>query len=81
MIIVKCEQGSEAWLSARAGVITASMFKVARQRTGGLTEQQQAYFNAIKSGKSDADALAVAGYKAKPKAAAIQAALEGRKVG
>ena len=81
MIIVKCEQGSEAWLSARAGVITASMFKVARQRTGGLTEQQQAYVNAIKSGKSDADALAVAGYKAKPKAAAIQAALEGRKVG
>lgn len=32
MNIVHCEQGSETWLQARAGVITASMFKVARER-------------------------------------------------
>lgn len=32
MIIVDCEQGSEGWHSARAGVITASMFGVARSR-------------------------------------------------
>jgi hypothetical protein len=81
MIIVECEQGSDSWLAARAGVITASMFKVARQRTGGLTDPQRIYVDAIRSGKSDAQALEAAGYKAKPKAAAIQAALEGRKVG
>jgi hypothetical protein len=32
MILIECAQGSEEWLSARAGVITASMFKVARER-------------------------------------------------
>jgi len=32
MIVVDCEQGSEEWHAARAGVITASMFKVCRQR-------------------------------------------------
>ena len=32
MRIIECEQGSEIWHKARAGVITASMFKVARER-------------------------------------------------
>jgi hypothetical protein len=32
MIVIQCEQGSEAWHRARAGVITASMFATARQR-------------------------------------------------
>lgn len=32
MIIIQCAQGSDEWHSARAGVITASMFKVARER-------------------------------------------------
>lgn len=32
MRIVECEQGSDEWHKARAGVITASMFKVARSR-------------------------------------------------
>lgn len=32
MKIIRCEQGSPEWHAARAGVITASMFKVARQR-------------------------------------------------
>jgi hypothetical protein len=32
MILIQCTQGSEEWHAARAGVITASMFKVARER-------------------------------------------------
>jgi hypothetical protein len=32
MILIQCAQGSEEWHNARAGVITASMFKVARER-------------------------------------------------
>lgn len=32
MIIIECAQGSDEWLQARAGCITASMFKVARER-------------------------------------------------
>lgn len=32
MILIQCAQGSDEWLQARAGVITASMFKVARER-------------------------------------------------
>lgn len=32
MIILTCDQGSPEWHQARAGVITASMFKTARQR-------------------------------------------------
>lgn len=31
MKVVRCDQGSAAWHQARAGVITASMFKVARK--------------------------------------------------
>ena len=41
MRIIECEQGSQEWHAARAGCITASMFKVARQR--------------LKSGKSAGD--------------------------
>lgn len=32
MLIVECTQGSETWLQARAGVNTASNFKIARSR-------------------------------------------------
>lgn len=32
MIIIECAQGSPEWHQARAGVITASMFKVAREK-------------------------------------------------
>lgn len=32
MIIIECDQGSPEWHAARAGVITASMFSVARER-------------------------------------------------
>lgn len=32
MMLIECAQGSEEWHAARAGCITASMFKVARER-------------------------------------------------
>lgn len=41
MIIVECEQGSEEWHLARAGVPTASMFKVARSRLKSGKNQDQ----------------------------------------
>lgn len=65
--IINCEQGSDEWHQARAGVITASMFKVARQRVSGLTELQQKFVDAIRAGESDVAAAETAGYKSKPK--------------
>ena len=41
MIVVECEQGSEEWHLARAGVPTASMFKVARSRLKSGKNQGQ----------------------------------------
>ena len=32
MIVIECDQGSEAWHNARTGRITASMFAVARDK-------------------------------------------------
>lgn len=81
MIIVRCEQGSPEWHQARAGVITASMFCVARERIGGLDERQQQFVDAIKAGKTEAEAMLIAGYKAKPRADAIARAIAGQKVG
>ncbi|WP_443115455.1 lambda exonuclease family protein [Herbaspirillum seropedicae] len=81
MIIYDCEQGSTEWHMARASVITASMFRVARTKVNCLDERQQAYVNAVLAGKSSAEAMAIAGYKAAPKAEAIQRALDGEKVG
>lgn len=49
MRIITCEQGSDAWHQARAGVITASMFRVARERlksgknAGDFTEAAKNY--------------------------------------
>lgn len=49
MRIIECEQGSESWHQARAGVITASMFRVARERLksgpnkGDFTEAAKNY--------------------------------------
>jgi hypothetical protein len=39
MFIVECEQGTDAWLAARAGVVTASNFRIARQRARTNTKQ------------------------------------------
>lgn len=41
MRLVECEQGSQEWHRARAGCITASMFKVARERYKSGPKQGQ----------------------------------------
>lgn len=49
MLIIECEQGGQEWHAARAGVITASMFRVARERLktgankGGFTSAARDY--------------------------------------
>lgn len=79
--VINCEQGSPEWHQARAGVCTASMFKVARQKVGGLDERQTKYVNAILSGQSETAARAIAGYKNAPTSETVQRALAGEKVG
>lgn len=81
MLIVECDQGSEAWHEARAGVITASMFSVARKRVNELDERQSLYVAYVKAGMAEKEAMAQAGYKAAPKSEAIQRALKGEKIG
>lgn len=77
MKLIACQQGSDDWLRARVAVITASRFSDAISVVGGLTDQQQTYVNAIKSGKDEAQAMLAAGYKSKPRAEAIELALSG----
>lgn len=45
MIVVDCEQGTPEWLAARAGVVTASMFRVARtyKAHGEMSEAAKNY--------------------------------------
>lgn len=81
MKVIECAQGSPEWHRARAGVITASMFGVARKKIGGLTEQQELYVSAIQGGASEKEAREAAGYKASPKAEAVAKALAGLPVG
>jgi hypothetical protein len=73
----ECPQGSAEWHRARAGVITASMVDTVRNKVGGLDEKQAAYVAAIKAGATEAEAMLKAGYKAKPKATAVDVALAG----
>ena len=81
-IIHYSAQGTDEWKRARAGVITASMFKTARERVGGLTEQQAALVAAIRAGEAIEAAAAKAGYKTKPKLTeTVQRAIEGLPVG
>ncbi|MCO7641912.1 YqaJ viral recombinase family protein [Pseudomonas sp. S 311-6] len=80
-VIINCDQGSKEWHSARAGVITASMFSTVRAKVNGLTVQQEKYVEAIRAGRSEAAAREIAGYKAAPKAESIQRAIEGKPVG
>ena len=54
MQVYECEQGSPEWHAARAGVITASMFKVARKKIGGLDERQQKYVDLVLDGTPSA---------------------------
>lgn len=81
MIVLNHPQGSEDWLRARVGAITASRFADARSMVGGLTQQQATYVKAMQAGKSQAAALIEAGYKNKPNAAAVELALAGQPVG
>lgn len=81
MIIIDCQQGSDAWHRARAGAVTASMFAEARARVNGLTEQQRTYVDALLDGLSEAEARDKAGYKTAPRADAIKRAIAGEKVG
>lgn len=77
MIIHECAQGTAEWHKARAGVITASMFSEVRKRVGGLTDQQKLYVDFVKGGKESKEAALLAGYKTAPRAAAVDAALNG----
>lgn len=82
MRVYECEQGSDVWHALRAGVITASMVKVARSRVGGLDERQQKFVDAVlKDGMSEARAIVHAGYKARPTSETVARALVGEKVG
>ena len=82
MIIHSAPQGSEEWLQARAGVITASMFRVCRERVGGLSAQQALYVAAIREGKSPEEAAVAAEYKTKPRMTeAVQRAIQGLPIG
>ncbi len=80
MIVLNHPQGSEDWLQARCGVITASRFTDARDKTGGLDEKQHAYVSAMLAGRDEATALAMAGYKKRPTAGVVEKALAGQPV-
>lgn len=79
MRIIECEQGSEEWHQARAGVITASMFKTARERSG-LDGRQAAYVKAVKAGAPKDAAAKAAGYRTIPTADIVARALDGKDV-
>jgi hypothetical protein len=78
MRVYNSPQGSEAWLAERAGVITASRYKDARDCSDGLTDQQRIYVSTIRAGLSEADAMTAAGYKKPPTAEAVALALAGK---
>lgn len=80
-VIHEVAQGSAEWHQARAGCVTASMFKVARSKVNCLDERQQKYVNAILNGSSEAMARADAGYKAAPTSDTVARALRGERVG
>jgi len=79
VIVLNHPQGGEDWLRARIGVCTASRFSDARERVGGLTEQQATYVKALQGGATEAAARVAAGYKNAPRAGAIERALAGQR--
>ncbi len=81
MIFIEAPQGGPEWHKARAGVITASMFSTIRAKVGLLDDRQAAFVAAVRSGKSAADAIKIAGYKAAPTADCVKRAIEGLPVG
>ena len=75
-------QGTDEWKRARAGLITASMFATARERVGGLSDQQAELVAAIRAGHALEAAAAKAGYKTKPKLTeTVQRAIKGLPIG
>lgn len=80
MIVLNHPQGSEDWLQARAGVITASRFKDAIDKVGGLDEKQLAYVEAIRAGKTESEAMRLAGYRAKPTSSTVAKAIAGQSI-
>lgn len=70
-------QQSEEWFAARRGVITGSIAKLARDRSDGLTAQQRIYVSAIRAGRTQAAAMELAKYKAKPTAELVDKAIAG----
>jgi hypothetical protein len=80
MITLNYPQGSEDWLQARAGVATASRFKDAVDKVGGLDPKQQIYVDAILAGHDASAAKAMAGYKMPPTSSMIARALAGESV-
>ena len=80
-VIYTCEQGTDEWLAARAGKITASMFSTIRAKVNMPTAQQQKYIDAILSGKTEAQAREAAGYKSAPRASVIDRAINGEQIG
>lgn len=81
IILDDIEQGTEAWHKARAGVITASIFREATSTVDDLDERQAAYVKALLAGVAELEARAVAGYKNKPTSELIARALAGERVG
>jgi hypothetical protein len=81
MQVIECAQGSDAWHSARAGVITASMFSIVRKRVGELDERQKQFVNLRLVGTPEKAAAEASGYKTVPKSDIITRALNGEKVG
>lgn len=79
--VYEVDQGSPEWHQARAGCVTASMFKTARSKVGLLTDQQTKYVEAIRKGLTEKEAQAFAGYKAAPRSSGIERALAGEKIG
>ncbi|WOB06551.1 lambda exonuclease family protein [Piscinibacter gummiphilus] len=80
-IFIACEQGTDEWHQARCGVPTASVFAEALSLVGTLDEKQQKYVDAMLAGKPEPEALALAGYKAKPTSETVKKALAGLPVG
>ncbi|MBS3018574.1 hypothetical protein DJFAAGMI_01306 [Comamonas sp. PE63] len=81
-IVHYSSQGTDEWKRARAGVITASMFATARERVGGLTQQQTELVAALRAGMAIDAAAAKAGYKTKPRLTeTVQRAIDGLPIG
>lgn len=79
MIVIDCEQGTEEWLVARSGSISASRFKEARSKIGGLDERQKKYVDFVLGGMPEKDAAKEAGFKTPPKAESVKKALNGER--